>query len=241
MTTVGIQQPTYIPPAHFFNLIARSDAFIFLDDVEYIHGGYHQRQRVKGPNGPIMLTVPVKTSGLRGQLLKDVLIDYSRDWRSKHWKTIQACYAKAPVAPEYLPLLEEAYVGMRVNHLSEFNIYLIWTLMKCLCITTKLYRAQDWRGLRPGREDHVIDLCRKVHADVLFDAGGARELLDPAPFAAAGIELRFQDYRHPEYPQLWGGPFVPYMSVIDLLMNLGPKAKDVILSGDATLAASLPG
>jgi xanthine dehydrogenase iron-sulfur cluster and FAD-binding subunit A len=58
-------------------------------------------------------------------------------------------------------------------------------------------------------------------------------------FAEAGIEVTFQDYRHPTYPQLHG-EFVSHLSVVDLLFNCGPDSYEVIMSGQPQrLPASL--
>jgi hypothetical protein len=46
-------------------------------------------------------------------------------------------------------------------------------------------------------------------------------------FAAAGISLEFFQPPSPVYPQLWGD-FIPNLSAFDLLLNCGPKAKEIL-------------
>ncbi len=66
----------------------------------------------------------------------------------------------------------------------------------------------------------LVDILRKIGADRYLSGVGARDYFRPEPFAAAGIEVTWQDFRHPVYSQLHG-EFVPYLSSIDLLLNCG--------------------
>jgi hypothetical protein len=58
-----------------------------------------------------------------------------------------------------------------------------------------------------------------------------KDYLDTNKFESEGIEVLFQDYKHPEYTQLWGD-FIPNMSIIDLLFNHGPESKKIIMEGN---------
>jgi hypothetical protein len=61
--------------------------------------------------------------------------------------------------------------------------------------------------------------------------GGGREYLDVKRFSLAGIEVMFQDYRPPAYPQCFG-EFVPGLSAVDIIFNCGARSLDVIMSGN---------
>ena len=74
----------------------------------------------------------------------------------------------------------------------------------------------------------LVDILQKVRADKYLSGVGAKAYFDPAPFAAAGIEVTWQDFKHPVYPQLYGD-FIPYLSSIDLLFNCGIKKSHEIL------------
>ena len=83
---ISIHQPQYLPWDNFFKKIKKSDCFIFLDNVEFQKNGLQNRNQIKTSNGPIWLTVPIKQK--HGQKISDVEIDNSKDWKKKHWKTI---------------------------------------------------------------------------------------------------------------------------------------------------------
>ena len=77
MTSVAIMQPTYLPWLGYFALMDRVDIFVFLDSVQFERRSWQQRNRIKGPDGPRMLTVPVFKKGLRDQRIDEVRIDPS--------------------------------------------------------------------------------------------------------------------------------------------------------------------
>ena len=76
-------------------------------------------------------------------------------------------------------------------------------------------------------EDRIIAVCKHIGADTYFSGAGGRDWMARTKFKAAGIQLEFQAFHHPVYPQLYGD-FLPYMSVIDLMLNVGPRSIDLI-------------
>jgi len=79
-------------------------------------------------------------------------------------------------------------------------------------------------------------MCRELGADVYVFGALGSEYADVRAFEAAGVRVIFQEYRHPAYPQLHG-PFVPYLSIIDLLFNCGPQSREILLSGQEPIDA----
>jgi hypothetical protein len=75
-------------------------------------------------------------------------------------------------------------------------------------------------------------MCKQLGATTYIFGAQGRNYADVAAFAAAGIDARFQDYQHPTYPQQHGA-FEPYMSLIDLLFNVGPESANILMSGNA--------
>ena len=95
MTTVAIMQPTYLPWLGYFDLIDRSDIFVFLNSVQFDKRSWQQRNRIKTPNGELMLTVPVLTKGKFKQKIYDVEIDKSKNFAKKHFNSISSNYKKS--------------------------------------------------------------------------------------------------------------------------------------------------
>ena len=66
----------------------------------------------------------------------------------------------------------------------------------------------------------IVELCRATNAQVYLSGTGAGAYNDPQRLASEGIELRYQDFHHPTYPQLGEG-FLPNLSALDMLLNCG--------------------
>jgi hypothetical protein len=94
-----------------------------------------------------------------------------------------------------------------------------------LHIETPKYKASEI-GVEGERNQRLLNLCHHFQATRYLSGDAARDYLDVAQFAAAGIDVNWHSYEHPIYPQLHG-EFVPYLSVLDLLLNAGPDAKRI--------------
>ena len=64
---VAIHQPNFLPWMGYFWKIAHVDRFVFLDNVQFSKGSYQNRVKVKGPQGPHWMTIPVVTNGRLAQ------------------------------------------------------------------------------------------------------------------------------------------------------------------------------
>ena len=229
MKTIAIMQPTYLPWLGYFDLINRSDVFVFLDSVQFDKRSWQQRNRIKTPNGELMLTVPVLTKGRSDQKICDVMIDISQKFEKKHFNSIYSNYKKSIFFKYFDVELEEIYKN-EINKLVDLNIRLIEWLSSKLGINTKfVYSSQlDTDG---SKTELLVNICKIINADHYISPAGSKEYIDQNNlFIKSGIKLSYQNYKHPTYSQLFGD-FIPYMSVIDLLFNEGKKSLELIKSG----------
>lgn len=222
MTTVAIHQPQYLPWIPYLAKAASCDIFVYLDNVEFQKNGVQNRNQVKAANGPAWLTVPVRASLQTN--IQDTPIDNSQPWRQKHLKTIENAYARAT----YKSLIDEGLRQLLMsewNYLSDLNIALTDWMFNRLDIHCKRVRASD---LQSGgvKDDLVIDICRAVGADVYLSGQGARAYQDESKFNQVGIRLIYQQYEkkiyHQCFPKLG---FVPSMSGLDLILNMGDQSR----------------
>src|SRR5690606_12379475 len=102
----AILQSNYIPWKGYFDLIASSDVFVLYDEVQYTKNDWRNRNKIKGPNGPIWLTIPCG-SDIKRKIWQVDLPDTG--WRNKHFKSIINCYSKAADLKQSLDLLENIY------------------------------------------------------------------------------------------------------------------------------------
>lgn len=229
---LSVHQPQYLPWLGYFDKIARSDAFVFLDKVQYKHREFQNRNKICTAAGWIWLTVPVITKRSHEQLIDDVLIDNSFRWQEKHWRSIVSNYNNAEFFKDYYGFFEDMYVNKKWEKLCDLNIYQINYFCSCLDIKTKVY-FESQLGTSSKSTERIIELCKKTKADIYFSGSGGKGYLDEKRFSDEGIELNYQRFNHPQYKQCFfqSGGFNPYMSVIDLLFNKGANSRKILMEG----------
>jgi len=236
MRTCVVLQPGYLPWLGFFEQMAQADEFVLLDDVQYDKHGWRNRNRVKGPAGPVWLTVPVRAGGLDRPRICDVEIDATqRRWAAKHLGTLRACYTGAPHFDRLYPQME-ALLRHNWRLLVELDIALLALLCERLALRRPIHRSSTL-GVAGDRCARLVEICRGIGCDRYYSGGAARDYLDVALFERAGIEVAFQDYGHPQYPQRHGS-FIPQLSIVDLLFNCGPASLGILTGREPSLAPS---
>ncbi len=224
---VSIMQPGYLPWLGFFELIYNCDLFVLLDDVQYTKKDWRSRNRIRTKDGWIWLSVPVLTKNKQIQLINEVKINSSISWRRKHLKAIEINYNKAEYFNDYFPYFEKLYT-IDWEYLLDLNIEIINWVVKMLNIKTPLIKSSGLNA-EGRKEDKIINICKALNAGELYDTKAARGILDLDKFEKNEIKIRFQDYQHPSYRQIYE-PFIPYMSIVDLLFQYGPKSLNVLLN-----------
>jgi hypothetical protein len=225
---VAIVQSSYIPWKGYFDLIRSVDEFVLFDDTQFTKRDWRSRNRIKTPQGPLWLTVPVQTKGRYLQAIKDTQIS-DPAWADSHWKSIATHYARAPFFAAYRDALEQLFRGCRADRLSDVNRWFIEGLCGMLNVTTRLTWSMDYDVI-PGKTERLVSLCQQAGGSEYLSGPAARDYIDPALFEAAGIGLAYADYSgYPEYPQLHP-PFDHQVSVIDLILNTGPDAMSYMRS-----------
>ncbi len=223
-----ILQPGYLPWLGFFEQLYRSDAFVVYDDVQYDKEGWRNRNRIKTAKGVQWLTVPVLASFSDRSLIKDVKIDNKINWRKKHLFSISQNYSKAPFFKDYIGVFEEAY-SKEWDKLIDIDNHFIIKLAQSLGITDKKIVKSSEFSARGDRTTRLINICKQLGADMFYEGALGRNYLDEDSFIAEDIRIEFQDYKHPQYNQLYGD-FISHLSVIDLLFNHGPKSLSILIN-----------
>lgn len=228
-------QPNYLPYPGFFHKMLQADKFVIVDNTQFVKRGpfgWIHRNRIRTRDGWMWLTVPVLTKGKFTQKINETLIDNKLPWQRKHWKSIEIHYARAPFFRRYQDPLREVY-ERKWENLAELNTELIRRLMDLLEIRKEL-RIASREGIEGRSTDLVIDMCRKMGADAYLSGVHGQDYLQQEKFRAAGIRLVFQKFDPPQYSQCQPGPFVPNLSIIDLIFNCGPESGDILRrSGEA--------
>jgi hypothetical protein len=223
---VGIVQPTYLPWIPFFERMACSDVFIYLDDVKYSKNSFHNRNSVKSPNGRALLTVPVLYSGNSEALINEIKVDNTQDWRKTHCKSLQQWYAKAPFFNHYKKQLEELFLG-RQEKLIDIVLPYIYFLKQELQIQTPCHRSSEL-SVTGSRNEKLVNLCKHFGGTGFIVKPGTEDYHPSEEFIPHGIELTHLKYTAMEYPQLHGC-FEANLSALDYILNCGPTNLKEIL------------
>jgi hypothetical protein len=229
--TLVVLQPGYLPWLGFFDQMRRSDVFVYYDDVQFDKHGWRNRNRIKSPSGPQWLTVPVLHHGKGQPLINETLIDTRTGWARKHVGTLRQYYAKAPHAKRYLPELE-ALLERTWTRIVDLDLAVVDLMAGWLKLSPNVVLASA-TGIGGAQSERLINLCVHFGAQRYLSGNAARDYLDVGAFGKRGIEVVWQDYRHPIYPQQHE-PFVPYLSAIDLILNCGDDSAS-ILKGEHTV------
>lgn len=224
MTIVAIHQPQYLPWLPWFAKAAVSDIFVYLDNVQYQKNGVQNRNQIKSASGPLWLTVPVRAS--LDMEIRSVPVD-GNHWVAKHQKSLLMNYAKAPFAhllkEEIFPILAKEWAN-----LADLNIALTEWIFTYLDVQTRRIRASELQAAG-SKQGLVINLCKELGASQYLSGKGASIYQNEKDFKAQGIELRYFHFESPEYLQQYSNlGFVSGLSIIDLLLNVGPNAKSWI-------------
>jgi hypothetical protein len=208
----------------YFDKMDKADVFVFLDTVQFKKNEYQNRNLIKGPGGAQWLTVPVIHSF--GQAIRDVRINNDVDWRKKHIMGVSSCYGRAPFFGDYIGYVEDLVTGPCAG-LSDLNVACSKLIARLLGIKTRLVTASDLGEVSCDRDGRLVEIVKRLGGDAYLSGEGGRGYINADVFREANIELLFQRFTPPEYPQLFGG-FVPNLSTIDLLFNVGKQAIDYI-------------
>ncbi|MGD2151533.1 MAG: WbqC family protein [Desulfobacterales bacterium] len=225
---VSANQPYYFPYPGFFYKTYLSDVFVILDDVQFPRGTtWTTRNRFKNDQGSLWMTLPVKKKGLGLQKINTVRINHDGRWAKKHLESLRHAYAKAPYIKDHLTFLEEIF-STKFEKLIDFNLKIIRYLMKHLHIETEIILLSELEIKAKGNE-LLIEMCRRLGASQFLAQSAARKYFDEDRFKEAGIRLT--DVKPPSlvYPQLWGS-FILNLSALDLVLNCGSKAHDIMIS-----------
>jgi hypothetical protein len=222
---VAAHQPVYLPGVVFFNKLALCDAFVFLTDVQLARGrSWQTRNRIRQAGGEQFLSVPVLRKGRGNQRIADTLIAENPGWQRRHVAALHYAYRRRPHFDTYFDAIAELLMRPW-ERLAELNMVLIRHLAACFGLTTAWHDSLQLDAPQ-GKNERLIGLCRSLGADAYLSNAGSMTYIDEAAFTAGGVTHLWQHFEHPIWDQ--GAPFLPHLSAVDLLFNLGPEAGDVI-------------
>jgi hypothetical protein len=218
--TVVIHQPDFMPYLGFFHRFLKADLFVILDTAQFVTGtsrSWMHRDKIKTPQGEKWISLSNKKCSLNTPLTEVYLSD-NVDWRANHLNLYKQNYSKAAYFEEIYPYLVEIY-NRPHERMMDFNLSTIQLLMKFFEIQIP-YILASTLNVTTMRNERLVDILNAVGGTTYLSGVGARQYFDPAPFEKANIEVKWQEFNHPVYPQIHGD-FIPFLSSIDMFFNCG--------------------
>jgi hypothetical protein len=197
---------TYIGPVQYFTKFILYDETWLEVHENYTRQTYRNRCIIQGANGKLALTVPVITSEKHKILIKDIRIDYTRNWQKLHWKGIESAYSSSPYfefyADDFLP-----FYSKRFEFLFDLNMELLMKILKLLEMDPVMHLTSSF--INPGTAG-ITDMRDSIHPKKSYQSD--------------------KFFKPREYKQVFSDKhiFLPNLSIIDLIFNTGPEAAGIL-------------
>ena len=212
----SIMQPYFFPYLGYFQLVRASDVFVAYDTVQYIRGGWINRNRILGDHGPAWFTLPVEYGGIAATIDRRRYADPDGRARQRLVRTLHHRYRRAPHYRAAMAVLEPLLMNPEPG-VAAYNLHLIRSLSAHLGIDTRIELASALPVARAGGVGGLVAICHHLGARTYLNAIGGTGLYARDDFARAGLDLRFLRSEAAPYAQFGGEP-VASLSIIDVLM-----------------------
>ena len=222
---IGIMQPYFLPYIGYWQLLNAVDIYVVYDDVNFIKGGWINRNRLLMNNEPKLFNIQMNGAS-PNKLINEIELSENPIWKKKLLKTIQNCYIKAPYYNDIFQIIE------KIINYNEKNMALyIKNSLDIICdyigIETKIVLSSDIEKKNELKaQDKVIEICKILNGDEYYNAIGGKELYSFEDFDNYGLKLSFLKTNNIEYKQ-FNNEFISNLSIIDVLMF---NSKDEIRS-----------
>jgi hypothetical protein len=233
---VAIMQPTFLPWQGYLALFDAADVFVFLDHVQFRPRSWQSRNRLLVGGTPRWVTVPVRgedgSSRAAINRMRPLLDEGS--FRRKLVATLRHNYGASPHYPEAGDATE-AWLARDWTTLADVNIGWVQEAAALFAFETETVRSSEL-GAQGKRSGLIADILRRLGASVYLSAAGSAEyMIEDGVFPVEDVEVRFQDYEPQPYAQAQADEFVPYLSTLDALLQIGATAtRDVLRAGVRT-------
>ena len=223
---ISIHQPNYLPYPGFFHKVSHSDVLI-VQDVTKFDERFSNRNKIISSTEWTWLTVPIKKNH-KDYLLKDVQIFNDLKWNKVHRKKLESAYNKSNFFNKYNTDLN-LILEQKWEMLLELNMTIIKKINDWLKIKTKIIYESEL-GIEGEATNRLINICKAVNADVYLSGDMGHDYLNEELFKQNEIELKYQNYTPKQYNQILSREFIPNLSIIDMLSNIGHEEVRKILN-----------
>lgn len=209
----AVMQPYLFPYLGYFQLINCSDNFIVYDDVNFIKGGYINRNYILSNGEKQRFTIPVPGASSNKKINE---LCFSTDVK-KVLASIQQAYSKAPYFEEVYPLIEKVLKG-KERSISNVCLQSYVEIFTYLGIKKNFFKSSDLEyDRKKSPAERLVELTKSFNSNKYVNTIGGKELYSKDYFKENGIELSFISSNLPPYVQ-GSKEYIAGLSIIDILM-----------------------
>ena len=219
---VTIHQPNYFPYPGFFQKVLLSDIYVVLDRAQF-EFDITNRNKIITPDGSwSRISVPIK-KGQKFFEVRNVEINNDQPWAEKNWDLICKSYNDSSFFDLYKTTLNSIF-KKKWNLIFDLNFYTLKKAFEWLDIKTEfiLDSELDVTGMS---SEHLLNICKKLGATKYLSGPSGKNYLNEKIFEQSKIKVEYQKYDPIIYPQKYAKSFVPNLSILDLLFNMGSDSK----------------
>ena len=213
---LSIIQPSFFPYHGHFDIIEKSEKFIFYDHVQYDKHGWRNRNRIIINGDVKWLTMPVVIDETK--IISKVKIFKPEYNLNKSFKKIKQTYTRSKNFKIVTDLIEEIFFKKQWIYLSDFNIYSTQKICDYLNIKTKFYKSSDFENVK-DKNINIINLCKKMECTTYLSGQLAKNYIDVKLFKKNSINVKWHEYNIIKYEHLNTKNFFERLSIIDYLYN----------------------
>jgi hypothetical protein len=228
---IAVMQPYIFPYIAYFQLINSVDIFVFYDDVNYIIQGWINRNKILVSGNENIFTIPVHQASSY-KTIRETQINSAIfiKWKLKFFQTLEQSYKKAPYFKSVYPIIESILIN-EVGSIADFASTSIVIFSKYIGLETKFqYSSKEYSDTKIfNREDRLVEIIIRNKGDKYINPIGGKELYTKDSFKKKGIQLNFIKAKPIIYKQ-FSNEFVPWLSIIDVLMFNNPEEIKMMLN-----------
>ena len=217
---IAIHQANYFPYPGFFHKINQADVFVIQDDVKFVNRTTN-RNKIISSSEYTWINVPIK-KGHKSLPIMDVKINNEIPWGKINFKKICAGYNKAKFFHLYKDYFENLYTK-EWNSIFDLNFETIKQVLSWLDIKVEIVIESELHVSGQPTE-RLVKVCKKLGANTYISGIGGKRYLDEKSFEKNKIIIKYQNYNPIRYPQRMSKSFIPNLSIIDLLANVGSES-----------------
>lgn len=203
MQNTSIFSTAYFPPIRYFSEINNADSVIIESYENYNRQSYRNRCNILSCNGILTLSIPVIKGKTIKEKITEVKIDYSTPWQRQHIYAIVSAYGKSPFFPFYSDQIIEL-IQKKNDNLFEFNYNILNVLLEIIHLKKNISFSSTYQK----ETNEINDFRNIIH-----------------PKSKDQITLNSKSYIQTFSDRY---SFVPDLSILDLIFNTGPEAKNYI-------------